>query len=86
MEQDITKDGSTTKALGKVIQIDEQIIQDHLGRMVRDTVEETPCSMPRPTRRQPRSEGRRARGTTSESCIPERSSDAEGSQAAGSGP
>jgi len=28
-------------ALGKFIQIDDPIIQDYLGRMVRDTVEET---------------------------------------------
>jgi len=41
MEQDITKEGNTTKAMGKVIQIDDRVIHDHLGRMVRDTVEET---------------------------------------------
>jgi len=32
---------SESKTLGKVIQIDEARTQDHLGEMVRDTVEET---------------------------------------------
>ncbi len=30
-----------TKTLGKVVQIDEARIQDHLGELVRGTVEET---------------------------------------------
>jgi len=34
-------DNSETKTLGKVIHIDEAQIQDHLGELVRDTVEET---------------------------------------------
>jgi len=28
-----------TKALGKVIRIDDQVVQDHFGRIVRDMVE-----------------------------------------------
>ena len=32
---------SVSKNLGKVIQIDEEQIQQHLGEMVRGTVEET---------------------------------------------
>ena len=35
------KDNSETKTLGKVIHIDEAQIQDHLGELVRGTVEET---------------------------------------------
>ena len=35
------KNNSETKALGKVVQIDEAKIQDHLGELVRGTVEET---------------------------------------------
>jgi len=34
-------DNSETKTLGKVIHIDEAQIQDHLGELVRGTVEET---------------------------------------------
>ena len=34
-------DNSETKTLGKVIHIDESQIQDHLGELVRGTVEET---------------------------------------------
>ena len=34
-------DNRETKTLGKVIHIDEAQIQDHLGELVRDTVEET---------------------------------------------
>jgi transposase-like protein len=36
MDQD-----SEAKTLGKVVQIDEARIQDHLGELVRGTVEET---------------------------------------------
>jgi hypothetical protein len=41
---------SDEKTMGQVIQIDEARIRDHLGEMVRGTVEETlmPCSMPKP--------------------------------------
>jgi len=35
------KNNSETKTLGKVVQIDEAKIQDHLGELVRGTVEET---------------------------------------------
>jgi transposase-like protein len=35
------KNNSETKTLGKVVQIDETKIQDHLGELVRGTVEET---------------------------------------------
>jgi len=35
------KNNSETKALGKVVQIDEAKIRDHLGELVRGTVEET---------------------------------------------
>ena len=35
------KNNNETKALGKVVQIDEAKIQDHLGELVRGTVEET---------------------------------------------
>ena len=35
------KNNSETRALGKVVQIDEAKIQDHLGELVRGTVEET---------------------------------------------
>ncbi len=35
------KNNNETKALGKVVQIDEARIQDHLGELVRGTVEET---------------------------------------------
>ena len=35
------KNNSETKTLGKVVQIDESRIQDHLGELVRGTVEET---------------------------------------------
>jgi len=41
MEQDTTKEDNTTNALGKVMQIDDRVIHDHLGRMVRNTAEET---------------------------------------------
>lgn len=34
-----------TKALGKVFQIDDSRIQDHLGELVRGTVEETVNAM-----------------------------------------
>jgi putative transposase len=39
-------DNSETKTLGKVIHIDEAQIQDHLGELVRGTVEETLNAMP----------------------------------------
>lgn len=35
------KNNNETKTLGKVVQIDEARIQDHLGELVCDTVEET---------------------------------------------
>ena len=41
----MTEDNKKAKALGKVVQIDERRIQDHLGEMVRGTVEETLNSM-----------------------------------------
>jgi transposase-like protein len=37
----MTEDNKTGKSMGQVIQIDEGRIRDHLGAMVRDTVEET---------------------------------------------
>ena len=42
---------SDEKLMGQVIQIDEARIRDHLGELVRGTVEETPmhCSMLKPT-------------------------------------
>ena len=42
---------SDEKPMGQVIQIDEARIRDHLGELVRDTVEDTlnACWMPRRT-------------------------------------
>lgn len=37
----MTEDNKKEKALGKIVQIDERRIQDHLGELVCGTVEET---------------------------------------------
>ena len=41
----MNKEHSTTPGLGQVIQIDESKVQEHLGEIVRGTVEETLNSM-----------------------------------------
>jgi len=91
MEQDTTKEGDTAKALGKVIQIDGRVISDHLGWMVRDTVEETLNAMldaeadAGPVAMNV-AKADALRALQAKAAYPERRSDAEGPQTAGPGP